>query len=199
MKRRIYLAAIGAVLFPLAAFAQEQEQPSPLLPPHDIILPTFWDQHGWQIVAAAAAVVVLLILVVLWLCRARPAAVQPPVVVARRALAKLQGRAEDGSLATGVSQILKRYVLAVLQLPSDELTTAEFRTVLSARPELSAELTREIGDFLRRCDEWKFENLPPVGHLNAVARALELVNKTNAALAAFAAQPALREQPVASS
>jgi hypothetical protein len=196
MKRAFYFASL--VVFPITALAQEQ-QPPPLLPPHDLMPASFWEQHGWQVIAAAAGAVIVLALLILWLCRARPVVIEPPIVVARRALAKLQGRAEDGLLVAEVSQILKRYVLAALQLPPDEFTSAEFRTMLGGRPEFNAELSREIGDFLRRCDEWKFAHVPPVGQLNAVAHAFDLVDRTNAARAAFAAQPALREQPIAAS
>jgi len=190
------LVCLGAAFLPYALFAQEP--PPPLLrPPHPELSPTFWELHGGQIILTGVLVLVLVLLIILWAYRSRPIVVDPPGVTARRALEKLRGRAEDGALIVEVSRILKRFVLAALNLPPEqEQTTAEFRNFLKAGPQFRPDLAEDVGDFLRRCDEWKFAPSRPAPQLNAVPRALELVERVEASRET--ANEATKEPPVIS-
>jgi Domain of unknown function (DUF4381) len=174
---KLGVVCVGLALLPCQMLAQEP--PPPLLrPPHPELPPTFWELHGGQIIIAACLALVLILLVVLLVRRTRPVIVEEPGVTARRALENLRGRAEDGALIVEVSRILKRFVLAALNLPPEqEQTTVEFRNFLKAGPQIKPELAEDVGDFLRRCDEWKFAPARPAPQLNAVPRALDLVEK----------------------
>ena len=179
--RRIVWSCIGALL-PIIARGQGHEIP-PLRPPHGELEPTFWEQHGWQALLAIAVAIIVAVLIVAWIRRPKQIVVEPPGIVARRALEKWRGRTEDGTLVAEVSRVLKRYVMAAFQFPPEELTTSEFRKALQSHTTIEPELAVATGDFLRRCDEWKFAPTPPVPQLGAVAGALELVDKMEASRA----------------
>jgi hypothetical protein len=161
---------------PLAVFASDEKIP-PLLPLHGELEPTFWEQNGWLFIVGGAVVLVLLSLGIWLFTRPKPVVIEPPAVLARRALEPLRARAEDGALVSEVSRIVRRYVLSALNFPPEELTTTEFRAVLSSRPSINPEVSGAVGDFLRRCDQWKFAPEPPAPQLGAVTGALELVEK----------------------
>jgi hypothetical protein len=169
-----WMLVLGA--FCPSAFAADEKLP-PLLPPHDELQLTYWEQHGWQFVVGGVVALVLLSLLIWLLRRPKPVVVEPPAVLARRALEPLRSRAEDGALIAEVSRIVRRYVLSALNLPPEELTTTEFRALLFSRPQINPEMSGEVGDFLSRCDQWKFAPEPPGPKLGAVAGALELVEK----------------------
>jgi hypothetical protein len=191
MKRGCALA-LSASLGCCRVLAQAEEKIPELLPPQPELPATFWELHGWQCVLGAAAFIVIVIVGIVWLRRPRAMVIEPPDVQARHALEKLRGQKEDGALVMNVSRILKRYVIAALKLPAAELTTTEFRRALQEQPQVAPELAATTGDFLRRCDEWKFAPEHPVEKLGAVEGALEIVEKLEASR-----QPAVNPKAVA--
>jgi hypothetical protein len=96
-------------------------------------------------------------------------------VQARQELAVLQQHSEDGKTLSHISRVLRRYVVATFELPSDELVTSEFSRVLAGHEKIGPELAAAVGEFLRRCDEHKFAPFRPSAPLGAAARARELV------------------------
>ncbi len=124
---------------------------------------------GLLLLVLAAAVVWLMI-------KARPQPVLPPEITARQALEKLRPLPEDGNLLSRVSQILRHYLTAVFQLPVGETTTAELVTALARKREIHFEVGMAASVFLRECDERKFSPQGQTVPLNAVARALELID-----------------------
>jgi hypothetical protein len=184
--------ALGAGLGGGRALAQAAEKIPELLPPQPELPATFWELHGWQCVLGGVVFVGIVIAGIVWLRHPRAVVIEPPDVQARHALEKLRGQKEDGALVMNVSRILKRYVIAALKLPPEELTTTEFRRALQEQPQVAPELAATTGDFLRRCDEWKFAPEHPVGKLGAVEGALEIVEKLEASR-----QPAVNPVAVA--
>jgi hypothetical protein len=71
--------------------------------------------------------------------------------------------------------VLRHYVVAAFELPSNELVTSEFLRVLAGHEKIGPELAAAVGEFLRRCDEHKFAPFRPPAPLGAAARAQELV------------------------
>jgi hypothetical protein len=163
------------------ALAQREDKIPELLPPQPELPTTFWEAHGWQCILGGVVFVGIVIAVIVWLRRPRVVVIEPPVTQARQALEKLRGQKEDGALVMNVSRILKRYVIAALNLPAAELTTTEFRHALQEQPQVAPELAVSTGNFLQRCDEWKFAPERPAEKLGAVDGALELVEKLEAA------------------
>jgi len=183
MKARLRVAGCGlrvGVCFGLGgrnALAADHQDIPPLLPPHVELQQTFWELHGWQCVLAAVVFLALVIIAIIWLRRTKPLILEPPADLARHALEQLRGQTEDGALVMNVSRILKGYILTMLKLPPKELTTTEFRRVLRALPQINPDLAALTGDFLRRCDQWKFAPERPTPKLGAVEGALALVEK----------------------
>ena len=124
-----------------------------------------------------AGLAFLAVVILLWRVLFRPGAkaVLPPEVLARDALAKVLRQPEDGNQLSGVSQVLRRYLVSAFALPPGEMTTAEFCAVLAGHEPLGAELARGIAGFLHECDERKFSASPAAAPLQAAARALEFV------------------------
>ena len=77
-----------------------------------------------------------------------------------------------------VSQILRRYVGTVFGFPGGEMTTAEFCTAISRHEKIGTEFSGVIASFLRECDVRKFSLKNSATPVNAVQRALELVDQT---------------------
>ena len=124
----------------------------------------------------------------LWLVlRPKPVPPVPPEVQARQALEALQSRPEDGVLLSEVSQILRRYLVAVFALPAGESTTAEFCRLIGNSESVGVELSSPAAEFLRDCDVRKFAPAVSGPPLNAVARARELVERAEARKAQLAA------------
>jgi hypothetical protein len=145
-----------------------------LVPPYSELPPTFWEQHGLTIVLSSFVGLLIVGALVWFLRRSKPVVALPPEVQARLALEALRPKVEDGAVLSQVSQILRRYLRATFELPSEELTTTEFCRVMSSHEKVGVELAAKVSDFLRRCDERKFSALPGEP-LNAVTVALELV------------------------
>jgi hypothetical protein len=159
-----------------AAFAAELKEPD-LDPPHGEILPTFWELHSWQVGMAVLVFLVLVGAIVLVMRQPKPVVLEPPAAIARRALESWRGRPVNDALVVQVSRILRRYARATFKFPPGEMTTAEFRQALQSHPQIDADLAAAIGDFLRRCDEWKFAATPSPQPA-IVADAVALVEKT---------------------
>ena len=146
-----------------------------LNPPHPELPPTFWEQYGaWALLATIALLALASFVVWKWL-RPKPPAVLPIEVQARQELAVLRQRSEDGQTLSQVSRVLRHYVVAAFELPSNELVTSEFLRVLAGHEKIGPELAAAVGEFLRRCDEHKFAPFRPPAPLGAAARAQELV------------------------
>jgi len=146
-----------------------------LSPPYAEIPPTFWEQHEVPIVLAGVVGLVLTGLVVWLRLRPKPRVMLPPAVQARKDLATLRQRPEDGAVLSCVSQILRRYFVSAFELPQGELTTAEFCRALATSETIGGELAAKAGDFLRRCDEQKFSPAKSAATLDAVNQAQSLV------------------------
>jgi hypothetical protein len=74
-----------------------------------------------------------------------------------------------------MSQVLKHYFAVAFELPSDEMTTAEFSRVVGGSEKIGSELAANLSEFLRQCDEQKFSPVAGV-QASACSRALELVD-----------------------
>lgn len=158
------------------AFGQSGTNALPkLLPPYGPMPPTFWEQHGTDLIIVIVALALLAASVLWRLCRPKPAFVVPPEVQAREALARWAGRPEDGNSLSNISQILRRYFVSVFEFPAGEFTTAEFCRELERNKKIGPELTQAIAGFLRECDERKFSPAGSPASINAASRALELV------------------------
>ena len=162
-------------LLPLAAIAANPDALPALAPAYGELSPTFWEQHETAIIVGSFTFIAFTILLLKVMLRPKTPALLPPEVLARRTLAKLEPQPEDGKVLSEVSQILRRYVVAVFQLPSAEMTTAEFCAALAGSEKTGPELARSISSFLSECDERKFSTAPAATPINAVIRALELI------------------------
>lgn len=167
---------IVSILFlPFAAIAEDTNVLPPLSPPYDQIPPTFLEQHG-AIILIGGFICLELVAIVLWqILKAKPQPVLPPDVIARKALAGLQRRPEDGKTLSEISQVLRRYIAAAFGFPAGELTTTEFSAALAGNEKIGADLAQSISNFLCECDERKFSSTNAGPPLNAASRALELV------------------------
>ena len=118
--------------------------------------------------------------------------VVPPEVQARQALEPLRQQPEDGTLLSRVSQILRHYVSAALDLPPGELTTAEFCGTIATHSPIGPELSAALTAFLCECDQRKFSQSTPTAPFSATAQALKLIDQAQTrrlALAQSAAKP----------
>lgn len=174
-----FLFGVLMTLLSCAGFAQVTNEIPPLMPAYPAIPPTFWEQHGTSLVLTSFTALLLIALVIWLALKPKSVTPEPPETLARRALEVLRQRNEDGVVLSEVSQILRRYLVAVFALAPDELTTSEFCLTLHRNQKVSAELAAAVADFLRRCDERKFSPVA-TSPLNAAARALELVQLAEA-------------------
>jgi hypothetical protein len=168
------------VLFPATprTFGQSGTNALPkLLPPYGPMPPTFWEQHGTNIIIAGIALALLAGSALWRICRPKLPVVVPPEVQAREALAKLQHRPEDGRLLSEVSQVLRRYVGAVFGFPGSEMTTTEFSAAISAHVGIGPQIADGLASFLRACDTDKFIAKNEAPPLNAVRRASQFVEQ----------------------
>lgn len=146
-----------------------------LVPPYGRMPPTYWEQHGVAIVAGGSLFLALAAFVVWRILNPRPGLVLPPAMAARAALAECRGRPEDRTVLGEVTRALRRYIGAVFEFPSGEYTTAEFCRELERSEKLTPEMSREICDFLRSCDERKFSPAISSAPLNAADRANKFI------------------------
>ncbi len=167
------------------------EQIPPLNPPHAEIPPTFWEQHSGLVLALGAlSFLVLVALVWIFTRPHKPPVLPLPARQARNELDALRRQPEDGGTLSLVSQILRRYITTVLKLPPVEMTTSDFCGALSKDSRLGPELRDNLAGFLKECDERKFAPPKPAPAIEAVPRALALIDAVEACR-----QPSL--QPVA--
>jgi hypothetical protein len=152
--------ALSWLIFGSCSFVSAQPKEPDLGPPHGEILPTFWDMHGWQLSLATPPVLILIGLSVWWVRHPRRIVPELPVAIARRSLESLRSRVPNDALAVEVSRVLRRYIWAVLGFSPGEMTTSEIRQTLQSHPQINPELAAALGEFLRRCDEWKFAPAP---------------------------------------
>ncbi|MEY2427649.1 MAG: hypothetical protein QOJ40_534 [Verrucomicrobiota bacterium] len=152
----------------------------PLRPPRAEIPPTFWEQHGlWVVIGSIALLAVICGAV--WLSRRpSPPMTAPPAVRARQALEQLQRRPEDGIVLSWVSQILRHYLTDAFDLAPEELTMTEFCDLIAKNEKIGSELSAEVAQFLRVCDERKFAASASKPTLGAAAQALELIEHAEA-------------------
>jgi hypothetical protein len=165
-------------LLPLAVLAADTNEVPALIPAYGEIPMTFWERHHTAIVIAGFACLAFAFLFVKAMLRPESAKILPPETAARQALARLQGRPEDGNILSEVSQILRRYVSATFGLPAMGMTTVEYCDALAADEKIGAELAQMISSFLRVCDKDKFSPKIIAPPINAVARARELISRS---------------------
>jgi hypothetical protein len=155
------------------AFAQSSDDVPPLLPARPEIPPTLWEQHGILIVGLSVLAVALAAAAIWWLLQPQPPVPVPIEIQTRQELERLNKNTEDGKTISRVSQVLKRYVAVAFEFPPGEMTTTEFNRAARESEKLGQQLTTQISDFLRQCDEQKFS--PTAGvQISAGARAVEL-------------------------
>ncbi len=181
------------VVFAWSATAQEE---APLLqPPLGEIPLTYWEQHGLMVILGAGALITFVVLGIWFWLRPKPAEVLPPEEEARLALEALAKRPEDGAVISRTSQVLRQYVLAGFDLPPGQPTTAEFCHLIKCESKIGDEFATALTDFLRECDARKFAQSGSTASLNAVPRALKLVEQgeaRRAQLRQMAANPNVR-------
>jgi hypothetical protein len=159
--------------------APEDEIPQ-LRPPRSELPASVWEQDGPWIVAGGVVSLALAGTAVWFLARPRTKAPLPPEVQVRRELEPLRSQPEDGFLLSRVSQSIRRYAAAAFGLPPTELTTTEFCRAMSNDEKVGPELTSNLTDFLRECDRRKFAPNPPAQPIDAVGRALKLIELAEA-------------------
>jgi hypothetical protein len=167
----------GILFLPLAAVAADTNALPPLAPAYGEIPPSFWEQYKALVIIGVFVLLLFLILGVWFLLRPKPPIVVSPALIAREALKKLQHQPEDGRVLSEISQIFRRYVGAVFSLPAGEMTTAEFSAALAANAKAGPEVAGVLAAFLRACDKDKFTAHNAAPPLNAVGRALQLVDQ----------------------
>ena len=170
------MKTFSAILLSLAfaANAADTNALSTLVPAYGEIPLTFFDQHGTSIIIGGFTFLAFAFLWLKAMFRPKSEIVLPPEIVAREALKKSLHQPEDGKLLSEVSRVLRRYVVAALDLPAAELTTTEFCAALAADKKIGSEASNSISAFLRECDKRKFSSSPSAP-LNAATTALELI------------------------
>jgi hypothetical protein len=148
----------------------------------------------------------LLLLVTFWLLRrlrnrsgVEPAAKNapppdPPLTVAVRRLQEVEAsldRYETEPLCVAVSDIVRAYLEAVLDLPVREQTSEEFLEALRHRPGQLPVLNEQLPRFLEQCDIVKFarQDLNEESRRELTATARRLVEATDRGLSAAESAP----------
>jgi hypothetical protein len=156
-------------------------KPSPLKAPKPEIPPTFWEQHSTAIVGGGFGAAVVLSALAYLAFRPRAHILPPPAVVARQRLTELKTAPADGLLLTRISSAVRQFFLATARLPVEELTTAEFISVLEDRVEVPPPLKARVSVFLRALDLQKFSpSGSPAEAQGIITQALEFVNEAEA-------------------
>ena len=162
-------------LLPAAAFAADTNALPELAPAYGELPASFWEQHQSAIIISGFAVLAVAVLSLLVMLRPKTRVVLSPEAVARQALAKLQPRPEDGKMLSETSQILRHYLCVAFGLSLAEMTTAEFSATLAANEKVGTAFAQMTSSFLQACDKEKFSPKTIAPPLNAVNRALELI------------------------
>jgi hypothetical protein len=147
----------------------------PLAPPDAEIPVTFWEKYGLWLAAISIGLVLLLLLALWKSFERKPPVLPPPADTARAALGALPIGREDAAVLRQVVQILQIYFITGFKVVPSALTTAEFGEALARQEKIGVGLAGDVSAFLRQCDERKFSAAPNLAPLNAVARALELI------------------------
>jgi len=162
---------------PFMALAADTNDLPALAPAYGEIPPTFWQQHKVAIIVGGF-LFILAQSFVLWkfLMRLQPK-VEPVENLTRAALTDLLNEPEDGKLLSDVSRILRGYFRKQFQMAGEEATTAEFIALLARNEKIPIGLGEKVSSFLRECDARKFSPAKAAAELDAVERALDLVNE----------------------
>lgn len=170
--------AITLGSFSLGAQTNElADQIPPLHPPHVEIPPTFWDQYGAFVMLGCALAVVIVATIIGLLFRPKKPPILPlPAIQARHELEDLMRMPEEGNVLSQVSQIFRRYMATVLNLPPVEMTTSDFCGAISRDNPLGKDVSADITCFLKECDERKFAPPKPAPALEAVPKAIKLID-----------------------
>jgi len=103
--------------------------------------------------------------------------IEPVENLTRAALTDLLNEPEDGKLLSDVSRILRGYFGKQFQIAGEEATTAEFIEALARNEIIPVGLGEKVASFLRESDARKFSPANNATELDAVERALDLVNE----------------------
>jgi hypothetical protein len=162
---------------PFVALAADTNDLPVLVPAYGEIPPTFWEQHKLAIIIGGF-LFILAQSFVLWkfLMRLQPK-VEPIENLTRAALTDLLNEPVDGKLLSDVSRILRGYFGKQFQMAGEEATTAEFISALVGSKMIPFELGEKVSSFLSECDAQKFSGAVGKVKLDAVERALDLVNE----------------------
>ena len=178
-QRRLTSVAALIIFATCVVVAQSTNDVPPLRPALSEIPPTVWEQHGVLIIVLSSLGVVLLGAVIWRLLQPKPPVPVPIEIQTRNELELLKLPTEDGKTISRVSQVLKHYFAVAFELPTGEMTTAEFSRAVASSEKVGSELATNVSDFLRQCDEQKFS--PTAGiQTSACSRALELFQEGEA-------------------
>ena len=164
------------------------EQIPPLAPPHPAIPPGFWEMHGTLVLVLGVAVLATLVMGAWFLLRPRPTLPLAADAHARQSLEPLRDKTEDGQVLSRVSQATRRYFSEAFGLGAGEMTTSELAASLAREPAGTPELATSVSGFLRACDERKFKPGATPEPLQAVSKALGLIEEGEKRLAQLRAQ-----------
>lgn len=171
---------VSYLLLPFAVIAAETSDLPQLIPPYGEIPPTFWQQHHTAVIVAGVVFLASVILILNFALRPAKPIIIPPDAAARLALAKLQNLPEDGQTLSATTQILRHYTARTFGIVNGELTTAEFCAAINRNEQLGNDLASALAGFLHECDVKKFSPAFASSPVNAVERALRLIDLAEA-------------------
>lgn len=152
-----------------------------LRPPQVEIPPTSWEQYGAFVMLGGVLVIVMVAAIIWLLLRPKKPPILPlPAIQARQELENLMQQPEEGNVLSQVSQTLRRYMATVLNLPPVEMTTSDFCGAISKDDRLGHTVSAEVTGFLRECDERKFAPPKPAPAIEAVPKAIKLIDAVEA-------------------
>jgi hypothetical protein len=169
---------------------------SSLMPPRGEIPPTFWEQYGIWVLIGAALFLGLVTLGIWFAIRPKLVPAVPYSVHAREELESLRQQPQDAPLLSRTSQILRRCLAALFDLPSGELNTSEFCQAALGSAKLGPDLARDSIEFLKACDLHKFAPSHPDAPADAVGRALSMIDLAEKRLAVLARLESTRSTKV---
>ncbi|HSU54765.1 MAG TPA: hypothetical protein VLT36_11955 [Candidatus Dormibacteraeota bacterium] len=163
-----------------ASNSPEADAIPPLRPPRGEIPLTFWEQYGAWMIAGSIFFLFLFAAVIWRFTRPRPKTPIPVEVQARETFESLRDKPEDGFVLSRISRELRHYIGAAFGLPPVELTTSEFSRAVATNEKVGPQLSVELSEFLKRCDERKFALTAPKPAVGAATEALTLLNHAEA-------------------